>query len=197
MQPLNNMLYLKEFKIFEDKHSFRIREYIEDVFLEMQDDGHDIEVIEDESIHRINEYPKNNKGNLLYGTNFIYPSEGEKRYGRLPNIGTVKDWKLGFIVKLGYKMKEYDSMFSPYEYTRLASPRGRSEKVRVRRYIDKYTREQDLNRNEIIKIVKKKVNLVKKRCPDEISLFGVRVSDEKISHGLLIEFAFIYNEYKD
>jgi hypothetical protein len=123
----------------------------------------------------------------------LYISESEKKWNRLPGGQYNRDWKLGFIVTLSCINKAYfDSLDMEYELTGI---RSRSRRVTKKREIEKKKKEFDNYVNSISDFIKSKTQLISDRCPDDISLYGVKICS--ISQTITYDFAFIYKAYLD
>lgn len=185
------MDHILSFSIFEtnNPHTIKIINSIDDTFYEFEDEyGFKCDIpTDDEYIHEVV-----GSTSVLYGRNFIYPSESEKRWNMLPGQYN-KDWKLGFIISISKPNEAYEGELWEIEHNRLMA-RGRANKVVLKRKLSSYKKRLDEDRLKVDNFIKRKIRLIKRRVPDEIFLLGVKSVGSSAEYKY--EFAFIYNEYK-
>ena len=177
--------------IFEsttNKQTISIVEEIDDVFFEFEDDF-EYTICIDEFIHT-----SVDTGNQLYGTNFVYPSEYDKRVGRLPGYGN--NWKLGFIVTLTCENTAYMDDLPILQYN-IDNAGSRKNRVPRKRQLESYKRAILSDRNRMDKIISSRINSIRMRMPKEVFLLGVKNSSSSVPENYTYEFAIIYKEYKD
>lgn len=185
------MNHILSFSIFEtnNTHTISIINRIDDIFYEFDFEyGFKCDIpTDDEYIHEAVD-----TGITLYGKNFIYPSESEKQWKRLPGQNN-KDWKLGFIISVSKPNESYEGepQFISWE---VQQTRGRSNKVALRRKLESYKKKLDEDRSKVDAFIKRKVQVIKRRIPDDIFLLGVKSVGDYVEYKY--EFAFVYNEYK-
>lgn len=180
------MKHIKGFQIFE-LYTPEIKDYLDDLFLEIKElENYNVDIIVDSYIQ---EAVKTES--VIYGKNFIYPSDSQRRYNILPGFGN-KDWKLGFIVNVSKAIPGYyeDPSYSSWSVGRMT----RKQRVRNNRDINSYKKMLNKNTKEIIEFMGRKIQIISKRCPREIYLHGVK---QDISGGEIhFTFAFIYKEFE-
>lgn len=186
------MKHLKLFKIFEDLYTPEIHDYIDDIFFEFSDYyNYRVTINTDEMIHTAP-----NTSLVLFGNNFIYPSYSEKQYGRLPGMGN-RNWKLGFLVSISCVNSEYNSDLETLKWG-IIGTRGRvirSDRVKSKRDYNSYKKRVDKYIEEVKYLIEGKIKMIKRRCPKEIFLHGVKMIEESGGR-IVFEFAFIYQEFK-
>ncbi len=190
------------YKIFENRNE-SISDYIEDILLEFTDENlFTVEIIEDESIHIA---PLTNS--VIFGNNFIFPSNQEKRLGKLPGLYN-KDWKLGVLVRLNPTKKLYnpvDIVNLTYRLGQEASTRNnrrvkisRKTTVKNRKVVESEEKENKKKLEKVISFINTKIKMIASRAPSNIELFGVKIDDGQDSNYNKTSFilAFIHDAYK-
>ena len=185
------MKHLKGFKVFETLYTTEIRDYIDDIFFEFSDYyNYEVTINTDEMIHSA---PKTSS--VIFGNNFVYPSDSEKRWGMLPGMGN-QDWKLGFLVKISCENKGFEGNPTTMRWENEINMMHRRDRVKRKREIDSYEKKLNKKIEEIKGFVKNKIKIIKRRCPKEIFLHGVKMEANIIEGRMEFDFAFIYQEFK-
>jgi len=189
--PLRLWSEFKESKIFETLYTPEIRDYIDDIFFEFSDyHNYEVTISTDEMIHTAP-----NTSSVIFGNNFVYPSDSEKQYGRLPGMGN-RNWKLGFLVKISCENPNFEGNPETMRWEIEINRMARRDRVKRKREIESYEKKLNKKIEEVRGFVESKIKTIKRRCPKEIFLHGVKMEGNTIRGRIEFDFAFIYQEFK-
>ena len=179
------MKHIEHFSNYRDRTS--ISNDLDDIFFEFSD-YHDffIKIYDDIYIHQVVK-----TDSVIYGNNFIYPSDYELGINLLPSSSVNKDWELGFIVKLSCQNPTYNHNTQSYgRYDR--GKTTKKKRLQIEREQRRLTTLAEMKRDQKINLIKNKVKLILDRCPKGTFLYGVKNSSD--TSALRFDFAFLYDQ---
>ena len=156
------MIHLKKFN-----ETVTFEDLLSDLFLEFEDIGYIVNITETEILKSVK------TSFVIGGDNFLYLSQHELNMNKKPVPGK---WMIGYVVTLS----EIDPT---YNLAPLSPKQIRKNKSKIRK--------EQLEKDDIIKLVRRKYIMIKRRSPENLFLLGAK-SDMTSNYSPTIDFKFAF-----